>query len=230
MTTTDDPKPSPSVRARVLADARAAPSATRPAVRRRDGTLLGAAAAASAIGFLLVGGVRSVGRPVGLIAGTAGGIALCAVVALALIARRSMVGPSRGRLIVLSLAAPLVLLAWKMIVSHAYGGATDPWSDRAGARCFALTILLSALPFVAALAVRRHIDATHPTSHGTALGVAVATAAAVLVDLWCPVGHLPHVLGGHILPIVALGALGAVLGSRILAVRPQAVRGGPDPS
>ncbi|HVR62260.1 MAG TPA: NrsF family protein [Polyangia bacterium] len=219
MEASNDPTPRPEVRERVLADARATRSATRPVVSRRDGVLLGAAAAASAVAFLLLGGVRLAGRPLALIATTAGGLALVAAVVLAVVARRSMVGPSRGRLIALSVAAPALLLAWKVLVSHAFDGATEPWSDRPGARCFGLTLLLSALPFAAALAVRRHIDATHPSSHGAALGVAVGTAAAVLVDLWCPVGYLPHVLGGHVMPIVLLGALGAILGGRVLGVR-----------
>jgi hypothetical protein len=48
--------------------------------------------------------------------------------------------------------------------------------------------------------------------------VAVAAGAAVLVDLWCPIGHVGHLLGGHVTPMLLLGAVGALLGPRALGV------------
>jgi hypothetical protein len=54
---------------------------------------------------------------------------------------------------------------------------------------------------------------------GVALGVATGAAAAALVDLWCPVGHVPHLLIGHVAPILLLGGLGALVGARTLGVR-----------
>jgi hypothetical protein len=207
-----------ALRARVMADVRAVLSRARPTQSRRDRALTAGAIAASVIIFVLLGGVRPVARPVALMINTAGGVALVAALALLVMVRRSMVGPSRGRLIALALMAPLDLLAWKLIVSNIFG-ATAPWPDRPGARCFGLTLLLSALPFVVMLAIRRRSDATHPASHGLALGVSVGLGAAVLVDLWCPVGNLLHVAGGHFLPIVLSGVLGALLGRRVLAVR-----------
>ena len=55
----------------------------------------------------------------------------------------------------------------------------------------------------------------------TAAGVATAAGAGawVLVDLWCPVGFVPHLLLGHVLPLVLLVTLSATLGSRILTLR-----------
>jgi hypothetical protein len=41
----------------------------------------------------------------------------------------------------------------------------------------------------------------------------------VLVDLWCPVGHVPHLLAGHVGPMLLVGAVGAVAGARVLGVR-----------
>ncbi len=38
-------------------------------------------------------------------------------------------------------------------------------------------------------------------------------------DLWCPVGHLGHLLAGHLLPTALLGLLGAWLGQRLLGLR-----------
>jgi hypothetical protein len=41
----------------------------------------------------------------------------------------------------------------------------------------------------------------------------------VLVDLWCPVGYVPHLLLGHVLPLLLLMTLSAVLGSRVIALQ-----------
>ena len=43
-----------------------------------------------------------------------------------------------------------------------------------------------------------------------------AVAAGALVDLWCPVAYLPHVLLGHILPLAIAAAFGAWAGRRLL--------------
>jgi hypothetical protein len=44
----------------------------------------------------------------------------------------------------------------------------------------------------------------------------------VLVDLWCPVSYLPHLLLGHLLPIAVLAAVGALVGGRLLRLwRPR---------
>jgi hypothetical protein len=49
--------------------------------------------------------------------------------------------------------------------------------------------------------------------------VAVGACAWVLVDVWCPVAGIWHLLRGHVLPVVLLGLLGGVLGSVVLAIR-----------
>jgi hypothetical protein len=41
----------------------------------------------------------------------------------------------------------------------------------------------------------------------------------VLVDLWCPVAYVPHLLVGHVLPLVATTLTGAWLGGRLIALR-----------
>jgi hypothetical protein len=51
---------------------------------------------------------------------------------------------------------------------------------------------------------------------GAALGMAAAIAAGGLVDLWCPVANVEHLLRGHILPLVLLAALGALAGRRFI--------------
>ena len=84
-----------------------------------------------------------------------------------------------------------------------------------------LTALFAAWPVAALVWEHWRSDPVHPRTLGVALGVAAGAAAAVLVDLWCPVGHVPHVLTGHVAPILLLGSLGALAGARALGVRPQ---------
>jgi hypothetical protein len=69
---------------------------------------------------------------------------------------------------------------------------------------------------VAFVAVRRRSDPVHPGVAGAALGVTAGVAAGTLVDLWCPVGFVQHVLLGHILPLLVVAALGAWAGRRFL--------------
>jgi hypothetical protein len=129
-----------------------------------------------------------------------------------------MVGRARTRLLAMTIAAPLTFVVWKLLWSAQYN-AMDPWPDRPGVKCFALTVLLAAWPFVALSSIRKASDPTHPRTLGAALGVATGTCAAVLVDLWCPVAEPGHLALGHLLPIVILGVVGVWVGDRILALR-----------
>jgi hypothetical protein len=63
------------------------------------------------------------------------------------------------------------------------------------------------------LASRRPDDGARD---GAAFGAGAGLGSAVLVDLWCPVSYVPHLLLGHVLPIAVLAAAGACLGARIL--------------
>jgi hypothetical protein len=55
-----------------------------------------------------------------------------------------------------------------------------------------------------------------PTATGAAFGAGAGLGSALLIDLWCPVSYLPHLLVGHVLPIALLAAAGAAIGRRIL--------------
>jgi hypothetical protein len=183
--------------------------------------LFGLAAAVGLAIFAAVGGVRPHARPLSLILATASGSALVTAFALALALGRgtSMLGRSRRLLLAAIALLPLALLVWKMGVSSLYDGMNVAWPARPGARCLGLALAIGALPLAAALAVRRRSDPVQPSLTGAALGAAVGLAAASLVDLWCPVAHLQHLLVGHLLPIALLALAGALTGSRLLAVR-----------
>ena len=116
-----------------------------------------------------------------------------------------------------ALAAPLVLLAWKVGVTVPFGPEmTVPWPGRPGFRCLGLSLAMAAPVLVALLVMRRRSDPVHPGIAGAALGMTAAVAAGAFVDLWCPVAYLPHVLLGHILPLALGAAFGAWAGRRLL--------------
>ena len=205
---------------RVLAAVRATPSPPRAQTRSRSSALLVSAAVVPLLGFVAIGGFESGSRPPALIALTGAGISAIALVSLwlALGTGGRMLGRARLWLGAQALLAPLFFLGWKLWSSAAFVGMTEPTAERPGLRCLGLTLLLGSWPLLAFSLVRRRSDPTHPRMLGAALGVAAGSYAATLVDFWCPVGYPPHVLLGHILPLVALGLVGAWLGHRLLAL------------
>jgi hypothetical protein len=48
--------------------------------------------------------------------------------------------------------------------------------------------------------------------------------AWLLVDLWCPVAYFPHLVLGHVLPIIVLALLGAWIGDRWIAMTRRTAR------
>jgi len=211
---------SAELKARIMDAARRQPAPTRQQVFARVAVTLVAAVALPVIAFLAVGAVRPGPRPWSLILVTAVGafgIALAAVWT-AFGRGGQMVGRARTRLLAMTIAAPLTFVVWKLLWSGQYDQ-MDAWPGRPGFRCFGLTLLMAAWPFLALSSIRRNSDPTHPRTLGAALGVATGTCAAVLVDLWCPVGHPQHLALGHLLPIVILGVVGVFVGHRVLAVR-----------
>jgi len=203
-----------------------AATASEASPTRRQRVIRSAILAASALGvplllFALVGGPRVGPRPLGLVAMTALGTAVIAVSALFLAAVRgpSMLGRSRRQLLGTAVIVPVAFLVWKATSSSGVPHMMDPWPDRSGLRCFALTALFAAWPVAALVWERWGSDPIHPRALGLALGVAAGAGACALVDLWCPVGHVPHLLAGHVAPMLLLGGLGALVGARALGVR-----------
>jgi hypothetical protein len=211
----------PDLKHRILTAAASEASPTRKQRVARSAILAVSSLAIPLLLFTLVGGARIGPRPLGLIAMTALGTAAIAVAALFEAVGRgtSMLGRSRRRLLGTALVVPVAFLIWKVAASSSVPHMLDPWPDRSGMRCFALTALFAIWPLVALGWERRSSDPVHPRALGLALGVAAAAAAAVLVDLWCPVGYVPHLLTGHVAPMLMLGGLGALMGGRVLGVR-----------
>lgn len=228
---------SADLKASVLAAAAADPSPTRAAVKRRN-LLMGMLAVVSGVGAFLIfalltsdaqlvrlGGEevashRHLERSVWLVATTAGGALAVAVTALwfALYRGRSMLGRPSGWLVCGIALIPLVLLAWKVGMSLAFGDPMADWPMRPGLKCLSLSLFVAVGPLLTLLALRR-IAPVHPALNGAAIGVAAGACAWFGVDLWCPVAFVPHLLLGHVLPLWILGGAGALLGRSLLSLR-----------
>jgi hypothetical protein len=211
--------PSEEVKARVLRAIESTPAPTRRVESRRSTLLVGTAVVIGLVIYVGWGGVRMTGRPVSLVVGTCLGAGAIAAIALftAIGRGRSMVGRSRAVLVLVSSCSPLALLLWKIYWSARYPNALDPWPSRVGFRCLALSLALGILPLTAVLFTRRGTDPAHPGLAGVGIAVGLGVGVATLVDTWCPVAFVPHLLVGHILPMAILGLIGFWLGKKVLA-------------
>jgi hypothetical protein len=205
------------VKERVLAAVASTPAATRRSVLRSTAILLGCGVIGALIIFLEKGGLRPTGRPPLLVALTSLGTAVITGVGMAFLFTRgrSMLGRSRAFLLLVSAASTLGFLAWKYGVSVVFE-MTGRFPDRPGFRCLALSVAVGALPLCAAIIAARRSVLVRPGTVGAAFGAGAGLGSAVLVDLWCPVAYLPHLLLGHVLPVVLLAVLGALVGRPIL--------------
>jgi hypothetical protein len=170
--------------------------------------------------FLAFGGIRMAPRPAALVIETATGAAVVAFSALLLAfgRGRSMLGRPTAWLVGASLLVPVVLLVWKIYWSTRYPDMSVTWPTRPGFRCLRLSLILGVIALSALAFVRRRSDPVHPRALGLALGAAAGAGTWVLVDLWCPVAFIPHLLLGHVLPLIVLATLGVVLGRTILGI------------
>lgn len=215
--------PNAELRARVLAAAAAAPSATRSQARRRAAAILAIGVAVALVVFDFGRGfAHGAGRPVGITVAIVVGWALAstALTVIALGRGGSTLARRPDVLGAVALAAPFVLFVWMQIWSGSY---VEPF-ERLGVRCFLLTAVLSIAPIAAFVVLRRGAEPRMPAALGAAAGAASGAWAGVLVDLWCPLVNPSHTLVGHALPLAVVIALSALVGSRLLGVRPRATR------
>ncbi|HYQ15122.1 MAG TPA: NrsF family protein, partial [Polyangiaceae bacterium] len=167
------------------------------------------------------GGIRVTNRPTTLLLGTTLGTTAVtlAVCGATFVNRRSSLPRPPRVLVPLLLAAPTAILIWKVGWSSQYLGALEPFPTRPGFRCLGLGLGLGAILLTAFLLASRASTPAQPALVGLAGGISVGCCSAVLTDLWCPVGYVPHLLLGHLLPIFVVGGLGALLGKYLLPLR-----------
>jgi hypothetical protein len=217
-------------RERLFAQLKMMPSPTRATYRLRNLVVILGAVLAMFILFEVLGGVRAGGeripylvveRPNGLIMTTASGASLLAFLAVwALFGRGgSMLGRSGGWLVAGSMVVIASLFTWKLLVSASYAEMTSPWPSRPGLRCLGASAALGIWPLLALSYARRRSDAVHPSMTGASIGVSAGAVTWVLVDLWCPVAYVPHLLLGHVLPVLLFAAAGSLVGRRWVSLR-----------
>jgi hypothetical protein len=219
MTVVPGHDPDPDLKRRVLEAVRAEPASTRDTLRRRAWLLLGVCAAIAVAIFAHFGGLRQYDRPTPLVVWTSFGWAAAASAAawVGMARGRSMGSRTTAALITLVVVIPAVILAWKIGVTILFGPEMmEPWPTRPGFRCLGLSIAMAFPLLLAFLMFRRRSDPVHPAIAGGALGTTAGVFAGTLVDLWCPVAFVPHVLLGHILPLFVVAAIGAWAGRRVL--------------
>jgi Negative regulator of sigma F len=88
----------------------------------------------------------------------------------------------------------------------------SPW----GARCLFIALLVGSLVLAGFAAALRRSVPSASVLRGAALGAAAGAWAGLAVFVFCPEGEHPHLLVGHVLPILGLTVLGLLLTPRLL--------------
>ena len=169
--------------------------------------------------FAVAGGLRATGRPPSLVAWTSLGTSFFAGVGMWFLFTRTRSGHRRGwTMLGMATIVPVVgFVLWRYALGHVYELAS-PWPTRAGYRCFALSVATGGTLLCALLLAWRRLDPMSPAATGAAFGAGAGLGTALLIDLWCPVSYLPHLLVGHALPVAVLAAAGAAIGGRVLGI------------
>ena len=210
---------SPDFKSRVLASVREVPAPTRKETLQRQTWLIAAGVTGALALFLIKGGLRVTSRPPSLIALTSVGTAIFVGVAMWLLFTRGPSGLRRPRTVLIGAAvlSTVAFVTWRYGISALYGRA-GIWPERVGLRCLVLSVGTGGLMLFAALMSWRRSDPVTPRATGAAFGAGAGLGSALLVDLWCPVGYVPHLLLGHVLPIAILSLAGALIGGRVLGI------------
>jgi len=157
-------------------------------------------------------------RPLWLAVVTSLGASVFAAVAFHAARRgHSMLGREKPVIVSAVIGVPLLLVTWKVVVIACAPGPADAWVGRTGLRCMVVGLLSGAGPFFAFLWIRRRSVFEWVRWTGASIGVAAGAIAWTLNEVRChPAGvfqavYLPHVLLGHLLPMLVFVGLGVVL-------------------
>lgn len=202
---------------RIFAAIDATPAPTRRELLRRQTWLVLAGVAGALSLFWIAGGLRVSGRPPSFIAWTSLGTACFGGVGMSFLFTRGTRGLRRGWLMLglATLVPAIAFVLWRYELASLYQS-TSPWPPRTGYRCFAMSVATGGILLFATLMAWRHLDPMTPRATGAAFGAGAGLGSALLVDLWCPISYVPHLLIGHVLPIAFLAGVGALVGRRII--------------
>jgi hypothetical protein len=115
------------------------------------------------------------------------------------------------------LVAPIYAAAVVVQPVHAGSSAAltvalSPW----GARCLGVASTIAALVLAIFTVALRHLVPVASRLRGAALGAAAGAWAGLGVFVFCPGSEIPHLLIGHVLPIVVFTVLGLTAIPRLL--------------
>jgi len=208
---------SPERRSRILASIGEIPAPTRRELARRRAWFVICGVLGALTLFLVEGGMRATGRPPSLIAWTSLGTSCFVGVGMWFLFTRTRSGHRRAWsvLALATLAPAAAFVLWRYGLGHLYDLAS-PWPTRPGYRCFTLSVATGSIFLFSLLLAWRRVDPMSPAATGAAFGAGAGLGSALLIDLWCPVSYLPHLLIGHVLPIAVLGAVGGAVGRWML--------------
>jgi hypothetical protein len=213
---------SAELKSRVLSVVQSSPSPTRRTTLGAIRVLIpGAAIVAGCLYFVFDGVHNGQGRaPVVLAASLSVWIGAALVSLWSVVgAGGSPTGRPRPWLLAVAIGMPALVLASMLALfatAKAGGGLPVAAIHRAGVRCLGMTFAAAVVPVLALLFVRRGSDPLHPAAHGAAIGASFGAYAGIMVCLWCPDLSPPHVVVGHVTPLVLLALLGATVGARVL--------------
>jgi hypothetical protein len=206
------------VRERVLRAAKDEPSPTRARLSLRNAAILAGAFAISGSIFAFVGLAPLPASFLGLCALGWSVVAIVASTA-ALLKGKSMLGLPTHMLAIAALLTAPIVGAWVLAASDLGDVPKEMPKPVGHVLCFVLGIVLSAAPFLAFVVVRMRSDPVHPRARGAAIGAAAGAWGGLLIELHCRFAHPLHAIVGHVLPIAALAAIGALLGRRAIGLR-----------
>jgi hypothetical protein len=218
------------LKARILDAARATPSATRDTSRVFAWLVLPASLIVGAALFFAFDGMsHGEGRPLWFYLASSIGWAAVASLSMwgALARGGSAIGRPRPWLLAITIGTPAVLFAMMFGLAFVHPEVTALHPERLGLKCLGLTVAAAAFPLLALALLRRGSDPVHPMATGAALGAACGASAGVMVEMWCPVAAPRHVMVGHVAPMLVMAIVGAMLGARVIAVRPRAQSAAP---
>jgi hypothetical protein len=204
-------------RSRILASVTDIPAPTRRQLVRRQAWLVLAGVLGALTLFWVEGGLRATGRPPSLVAWTNLGTSCFAGVGMWFLFTRGRSGLRRAwAVLAVAAAAPAAaFVLWRYGLASAYRLA-DPMPGHVGFHCFTMSVATGAILLFFALLAWRHADPMTPRATGAAFGAGAGLGSALLIDLWCPISYVPHLLFGHVLPIAVLATAGAAVAGRIL--------------
>jgi hypothetical protein len=216
------PSPPSELRARILAAAQAEPVPPREAGRRRNLLLVAGALVLPVTLSVWAHGPDAGGRPCGYVVALAAAWLLVSALATwgGVLRGTSMLGRSASWRLVVATLTPAALLVTAALAAAVWPQTlVDDATTRSHVVCIVFTFLCAIGPLTAFALMRRQSDPVAPRLTGAAIGSASGAWGALAIELHCGHASPEHVLLGHLLPVVLLGALGILVGHFVVAIR-----------